>query len=104
MVSRVDAMVFVFVLFLKKAVGPAVWQSKTVWQLCQMCFACCSGATRAWRTTNLRSSGLLALGLAEGCQRHVCSVALSHEPPKLTAGVGVVGKITSTTRATTAVV
>ena len=50
------------------------------------------------------SSGLVVLGLAESRQGYVRGVALSREPPKLPAGVAVVGKMASITRATTAVV
>ena len=84
-VSRVDFIVFA--LFLE-AVGvreyccTVVWQSKIGWQLCQLCFARSSRATRDSRATNLRPSGLVALGLAES-QSYVRGVALNREPPKL---------------------
>ena len=85
-VSRVDFIVFVLFLEavgVREYCGTAVWQSTIGWQLCQLCFACSSRATRASRSTNLRPSGLVALGLAESRQIYVRGVALSREPPKL---------------------
>ena len=52
-------------------------------RLAALCFARSSRATRASRATNLRPSGLVALGLAESRQGYVRDVALSREPPKL---------------------
>ena len=52
-------------------------------RLAALCFARSSRATRASRATNLRPSGLVALGLAESRQGYVRGVALSREPPKL---------------------
>ena len=52
-------------------------------RLAALCFARSSRATRASRATNLRPSGLVALGLSEGRQRYVHGVALSRELPKL---------------------
>ena len=52
-------------------------------RLAALCFARSSRATRASRVTNLRPSGLVALGLAESRQSYVLGVALSREPPKL---------------------
>ena len=43
-------------------------------------------ATRASRATNLRSSGLVALGSAESHQSYVRGIALSREPQKLQQG------------------
>ena len=91
-------------------------QSKIGYQLCQLCFGRSSRATRASRATNLRPSGSVALSLAESRQRNARGVALSREPPKLcplrytrpraakaTAGVAVVCKTASITRATAVV-
>ena len=52
-------------------------------RLAPLCFARSSRATRASRATNLRPSGLVALGLAESRQSYVRGVALSREPSKL---------------------
>ena len=52
-------------------------------RLATLCFARSSRATRASRATNLRPSGLVALGLSESRQSYVRGVALSREPPKL---------------------
>ena len=52
-------------------------------RLAALCFARSSRATRASRATNLRPSGLVALGLAESRQSYVRGVALSRQPPKL---------------------
>ena len=52
-------------------------------RLAALCFARYSRATRASRATNLRPSGLVALGLAESRQGYVRGVALSREPLKL---------------------
>ena len=71
-----------FVLFLE-AVGLreycCIWQSKIGWQLFQLCIASSSRATRASRATNLRSSGLVALGLAQSRQSYVRGVAESRQ-------------------------
>ena len=73
-------------------------------RLAALCFARSSRATRASRATSLRPSGLVALGLAESRQGCVRGVTLSREPPKLQqAGVAVVGKMASITRATAVV-
>ena len=52
-------------------------------RLAALCFARSSRTTRASRATNLRPSGLVALGLAESRQSYVRGVALSREPIKL---------------------
>ena len=80
-VSRVDFIVFV--LFLE-AVGVREYCCMALGtRLAALCFARSSRATRATRATNLRPSGLVALGLAESRQNYVRGVALSREPPKL---------------------
>ena len=52
-------------------------------RLAALWFARSSRATRASRATNLRSSGMVAFGLAESRHSFVRGVALSREPPKL---------------------
>ena len=52
-------------------------------RLAVLCFARSSRATRASRATNLRPTGLVALGIAESRQRYIRGVALSRELPKL---------------------
>ena len=52
-------------------------------RLAALCLARSSRATRASRATNLRASGLVALGLAESRHSYVRGVALSREPPTL---------------------
>ena len=80
-VSRVDFIVFV--LFLE-AVGVREHCCMAVEnRLAALCFARSSRETRASRATNLRPSGLVALGLAESRQSYVCGVALSRKLPKL---------------------
>ena len=80
-VSRVDFIVFV--LFLE-AVGVREYCCMALeTRLEALCFARSSRATRASRATNLRSSGFVALGVAESRQSYVRGVALSREPPKL---------------------
>ena len=80
-VSRVYFIVFVFFL---EAVGVRVDCCMALeHRLAALCFARSSRATRASRATNLRPSGLVALGLAESRQRYVRGVALSRELPKL---------------------
>ena len=68
-------------------------------RLAALCFARSSRTNRASRATNLRPSGLVALGLAERRPSYVHSVALS--AAKATAGIAVVGQTASITRATT---
>ena len=96
-IGRVDFIVFV--LFLE-AVGvreyccTAVWQSKIGWQLCASRDHREQHVLRARRT--LVQAGWWRWTLAESRQSYVCGVALSREPPKLhTAGVAVVGKMSS---------
>ena len=80
-VNRVDFIVFV--LFLE-AVGVRERCCMAVEnRLAALCSARSSRATRASRATNLRPSGLVALGLVESRQSYVRGVALSPEPPKL---------------------
>ena len=80
-VSRVDFIVFV--LFLEAVdVREYCCMVLETW-LAALCFARYSRATRASRATNLRPSGLVALGLAESRQSYVRGVALRREPPKL---------------------
>ena len=80
-VSRVDFIVCV--LFLE-AVGVREYCCMALEiRLAALCFARSSRATRASRATNLRPSGLVALGLGERRQGYVRGVALSREPPKL---------------------
>ena len=80
-VSRVGFIVFV--LFLE-AVGVREYCCMAFEnRLAALCFARSWRATRASRATNLRPSGLVALGLAESRQSCVRGVALSREPPKL---------------------
>ena len=64
-----------------------------------LCFARSSRATRASLATNLRPSGLVALDLAKSCQSYVRGVALSRRAATATAGVAVVVKMASITRA-----
>ena len=52
-------------------------------RLAALCFARSSRATRTSLATNLRPSGLVALGLPESRQSYVRGVALSGEPPQL---------------------
>ena len=74
-VSRVDFIVLVLFFLLIEAVGAREYcctaKSTIGWQLCQLCFARSSRVTRASRATNLRQSGLVALGLAESRQSYV---------------------------------
>ena len=80
-VSRVDYIAFV--LFLE-AVGVREYCCMALeTRLAALCFARSSRAMRASRATNLRPSGLVALGLAESRQSYVRGVALSRDPPKL---------------------
>ena len=80
-VSRVDFIVFVLLL---EAVGVRGYCCMAIEnRLAALCFGCSSRATRASRATNLRPSGLVALGLAESRQSYVRGVALSREPPNL---------------------
>ena len=81
-VSRVGCYI-VFVLFLE-AVGVREYCCMEVeTRLAALCPTHSSRATRASRATNLRPSGLLALGLGESHRSYVRGVALSQEPPKL---------------------
>ena len=81
-VSRVD-FIRVFVPLLE-AVGVGEYCCIALEnRLVALCFARSSRATRASRATNLRPSGLVALGLAESRQGYVRGLALSREPPKL---------------------
>ena len=73
----------VFVLFLEAVGGREYCCMAIENRLVALCFARSSRATRASRATNLRPSGLVALGLAESRQSYVRDVALSREPPKL---------------------
>ena len=67
-------------------------------RLAALCFARSSRASRASRATNLRPSGLVALGLAES--RQSCWWRCTQpRAAKATAGVAVVGKMASITRA-----
>ena len=79
-VSRVEFIVFV--LFLE-AVGVREYCCMAVdnWSAA-LCFARSARATRASRATNVRPSGLVALGFAESRHSYVRGVALSREPPK----------------------
>ena len=80
-VTRVDFIVFV--LFLE-AVGVREYCCMALEnRLAALCFARSSRATGASCATNIRPSGLVALGLAESRQGYVHGVALSREPPKL---------------------
>ena len=80
-VIRVDFIVFE--LFLE-AVGVREYCCMALeTRLAALRFARSSRATRASRATNLRPTGLVALGFAESCQRYVRGDALSREPPKL---------------------
>ena len=111
-ISRVDFIVFV--LFLE-AVGVREYCCMALEnRLAAVCFARSSRSTCASCATNLRPSGLVASGLAECRQGYVRGVALM--PPRLrswrctqpraakaTAGVAVVGKMASITRATAVV-
>ena len=73
----------VFVLFLE-AVGVREYCCMAAEnRLAALCFARSSRAMRASLATNLRPSGLVALGLAESRQSYVRGVALRREPPKL---------------------
>ena len=79
-ISRVDVMVFV----LLETVGVRECCCMAVKnRLAALCFARSSRAKRASRATNLRPSGLVALGSAESRQSYVRGVALSREPPKV---------------------
>ena len=79
--SRVDFIVFV--LFLE-AVGVREYCCMAVEnRLTALCFVRSSRATHASRATNLRPSGLVALGLAESRQSYIRGVALNREPPML---------------------
>ena len=80
-VSRVDFIVFVLFLeaFDVREYCCMAVQNRLAGLLC---FARSSRATRASRTTNLRPSGLVALGLAESRHSYVRGVVLSRESPK----------------------
>ena len=80
-VSRVDDIVFV--LFLEAVCVREYCCMAVENRLAALCFARSSRAKRASRATNVRPSGLVALGLAESHQSYVRGVALSREPPKL---------------------
>ena len=71
----------------------AVQQSKLVGSSVLRAFSASNGST------NPRPSELVALGLAESRQSYVRGVALSREPPKVTAGAAVVGSMGSIPRA-----
>ena len=97
LVSRVDFIAFV--LFLE-AVGVRECCCMALEnRLAALCFARSSRATRASRATNFRPSGLVALGLAESRQSYV-RFGTQPRAAKATAGVAVVGKMASITRAT----
>ena len=73
----------VFALFLG-AVGVREYCCMAVGnRLAALCFACSWRATRASLAISPRSSGLVALGLAESSQSYVRGVALSREQPQL---------------------
>ena len=73
----------VFVLFLE-AVGVRGYCCMALQnRLASLCFARSSRVTRASLATNLRPSGLVALGLVESRQSYVSGVALSREPSQL---------------------
>ena len=103
-VSRVDFIAFL--LFLEAVAvreyccSTAVWQSKIGWHLCQLCSARSSRAARASRATNLRPSGLGALGLCRKPPKLCPWRCTQPRAAKATAGVAVVGKMASITRAT----
>ena len=80
-VSRVGFIVFVV---FREAVGVREYSRVAVENgLAALCFARCLRARRASRSTNPRSSDLVALGLAESRQSDVRGVVLNREPPKL---------------------
>ena len=94
-VSRVDFILFV--LFLE-AVGVTEYCCMAVeHRLVALCFARFSRAARA--ATNLRSSGLVALRLAERREKLRSWRCPQPRAATATAGVAVVGKMTSITRA-----
>ena len=96
-VSRVDFIVFV--LFLEAFGVREYCCIADGDRLAALCFARSSRATRASLATNLRPSGLMALGLAESRPSYVRSVCTQPRAAKAAAGVPVVGKMTSITRA-----
>ena len=96
-VGRVDFNSFVFFL---EAVGVREYCCMAVEnRLAALCFARSSRATRASLATNLRPSGLVALGLAESCQSIRSWRCTQPRAATATAGVVVVGKMASVTRA-----
>ena len=68
-----------------------------------LCFARSSRATRASRATNLRPSGLVALGLGRKLLTLRSWRCTQPRATKATAGVAVIGKMASITRATAVV-
>ena len=79
--SRVD---FIALVLFLEAVGVREYCCMAVEnRLAALCFARFSRATRASLATNLRPSGLVALGLAKSRQSCVRGVSFSREPPQL---------------------